>query len=86
MVYECNCSDIENHRYVGNFINKLEAKIEKSQPKVLLKPGEELAKSRKPVSDMKREVPETDHLIQTSDCAEPSVTAKNSDTPQDPQK
>ena len=85
MVYESNCSDIENHRSVGNSVNKLEDKIEKNQPEVLAEPGEELAKSHKPVSDMKCEAPETDHLRRTSDYAEPSVTTKNSDAPQDPQ-
>ena len=85
MVYKSNCSDIENHRSVGNSINKLEDKIEKNPPEVLAKPGEELAKSHKPVSDMKCEAPEADHLRQTSDYAEPSVTPKNSDAPQDPQ-
>ena len=85
MVYESNSSDIENHRSVGNSINKLEDKIEKNQPEVLAKPGEELAKSHKPVSDMKCEAPEADHLRQTPDYAEPSVITKNSDAPQDPQ-
>ena len=29
MVYESNCSDIENHRSVGNSVNKLEDEVEK---------------------------------------------------------
>ena len=85
MVYESNSSDIENHKSVGNSVNTLEDKIEKNQPEVLAKPGEELAKSYKPVSDMKCEAPEDDRLRRTSDYAEPSVTTKNSDAPQDPQ-
>ena len=83
MVYESNSSDIENHRSVGNSVNKLEDEIEKNQPEVLAEPGEELAKSHRPVSDMKCEAPEADHLRRTSDHAEPSVTAKNSDAPRD---
>ena len=85
MDYESNCSDIENHKSEVKSINKLEAKIENNQPEVLAKPGEELAKSHKPVSDMKCEAPEDDRLRRTSDYAEPSVTTKNSDAPQDPQ-
>ena len=85
MVYESNSSDIENHKSVGTSINKLEDKIEKNQPEVLAKPGEELTKSHKPVSDVKCEAPEADHPRQKSDYAEPSVTPKNSDVLQDPQ-
>ena len=70
---------------VSNLRLQLGEKIEKNQPEVLADPGEELAKSYKPVSDMKCEAPEPDHLRQTSDYAEPSVTPKNSDAPQDPQ-
>ena len=40
----------------------MEARVETSQPEVLHKPGEELAESNKPVSDMECEAPETDHL------------------------
>ena len=85
MDYESNCSDIENHKSEGKSINKLEAKIEDNQPEALAKPGEELAKSHKPISDMKCEAPEDDRLRRTSDYAEPSVTTKNSDAPRDPQ-
>ena len=51
----------------------------------MAKSGEELAKSHKPVSDMKCEAPEDDHPRRTSVYAEPSTTAENSDAPQDPQ-
>ena len=55
MVYESNSSDIENHKSVGNSVNKLKDKIEKNQPEVLAEPGEGITKWHKPVSDMKCE-------------------------------
>ena len=78
MVYESNCSDIENHRSVGNSVNKLEDKIEKNQPEVLAKPGEELAKSHKPVSDMKcegtrRPITSGKRLIMLSQASHPRI-------------
>ena len=51
----------------------------------MAEPIEELTKSYKPVSDMKCEASETDYLRKVPDYAEPSVTAKNTGTPQDPQ-
>ena len=68
IVYESNCGDIENHKSEGNSVNKLEANIEKNQSEVLAKPDGELAKSHKPISDMKREAPEDDRLRRTSGC------------------
>ena len=82
---ESNHRGIEDHSSEGNSVNKLEAKIENNQPEVLAKPGEKTLKSNKPVSDIKCGAPEDDYLRQTSDNAEPSVTAKNNDEPQDPQ-
>ena len=82
---ESNHRDIEDHSSEGNSADRMEARVETSQPKVLLKPGRELAKLHKPVSDMKCEAPETDHLRGTSDFAEPSITLKNSSTHQDSQ-
>ena len=68
IVYESNCSDVKNHNSKGNSISKLEAKIEKNQYEVLAKSDGELAKSHKPVSDMKREASEDDCLRRTSGC------------------
>ena len=82
---ESNHRDIEDHSSEGNSVDEMKARVETSQPKILLKPGRELAKLHKPVSDMKREAPETDHLRRTSDFAEPSIMLKDSSTYQDPQ-
>ena len=59
---ESNHRGIEDHSSEGNSVDKMEARVETSQPEVLHKTGEELAESNKPVSDMKCEAPETDHL------------------------
>ena len=45
----------------------------------MAKPGQELAKSHKPASDMKVKAPRVDHLGRMYNYAEPSGTAKKSD-------
>ena len=74
---------IEDHSPEGNSVDKMEARVETSSPGFLAKPGEELAKSYKPVSDMRREAPEDEHLRRTSDHAEPSITPNDSNIHQD---
>ena len=82
-VHESNRRGIEDYSSEGNSVNEMEAKVETSQSEVLHKSGEELAESNKPVSDMRREAPEDDHLRRTSDYAEPNITPKESSTHQD---